>query len=52
LSQNGKQVDGIFFGFADSLPEQIKAFFSVEINEWMGAKTVQVSIKRVGQVEV
>jgi single-stranded-DNA-specific exonuclease len=47
LSQNGKQIDGIFFGFADSLPEQIKAFFSVEINEWMGAKTVQISIKRV-----
>ncbi len=47
LSQNGKKVDGIFFGFADSLPEKVKAFFSVEINDWLGEKTVQVSIRQI-----
>ncbi|MCF8151295.1 MAG: single-stranded-DNA-specific exonuclease RecJ [Sulfuritalea sp.] len=45
LQKGGQRFDAIQFNFADSAPEQIRAAFRVDINEWNGTQTVQLMLE-------
>ena len=48
--ESGRKLDGIAFGFGDcddlyKIGEPVDLFFSLEVNEWMGKRTVQLAIR-------
>jgi single-stranded-DNA-specific exonuclease len=40
-----RAVDAVLFGFADLLPDRIRAVFRLEVNEFSGARTVQLVLE-------
>jgi exonuclease RecJ (EC 3.1.-.-) len=47
LEQGGKTIEAVLFNFADKAPERIKAFYTLMVNEWNGAKKTELNIKHI-----
>ncbi len=45
LRQGGRLVDGIWFGHADMLPEQVTLAYRLSLDEWQGQQRVQYVIE-------
>ena len=45
LSLNGKVYEAIFFNFSETLPDKIKAIYSIEANEFRGSKKIQLILR-------
>ncbi|MCF8178580.1 MAG: single-stranded-DNA-specific exonuclease RecJ [Sulfuritalea sp.] len=45
LQKGGQRFDAIQFNFSETAPEQIRAAFRVDINEWNGMQTVQLMLE-------
>lgn len=44
LEKQGKRFDAIFFGQADTLPEQIDAVYQLQVNTYNGVQSVQLQL--------
>lgn len=44
LSLKGRHVDAIYFGFADTLPEAIRAAYYLQVNEYQGLQSLQLQL--------